>query len=224
MVNRLQNVQTRYRDTGVAARYDARRYANFEGKLNNWVMWRALRHALAHVAAPGRLLDIPCGTGRFSWHFAGLGYRTIASDISLEMLSVARAAGRIEVQQPPRFFQGDIFRLPFANHRFAAVICIRLFNLLDRPARVAALREMARVSDVVIASYYHKYTFKYASRWVRHQLRLRKKPNPRLSGRELLEEISETGLQLRQLIAVAPLLSEAWVAVLTKPNTFHERA
>ena len=224
MVDRLENIQTRYRDTKVAARYDARRYGDLEGKLNNRAMWNALRRALASVPAHGRLLDVPCGTGRFCWHFARLGYQTVASDISLEMLSVARAAEETGIQSPPRFFQGDIFRLPFTDHRFDAVTCIRLFNLLDRPTRVAALREMARVSNVIIASYYHKYTFKYASRWVRHNLRLRKKPNPRLSRRGLLEEIAEAGLHLHRLIAVAPLLSEAWIAVLTKPNAPHEPA
>jgi SAM-dependent methyltransferase len=204
-------VETRYRNAEVAANYDRRRYADLQGRLNNRTAWRALRLALRQVEPAGRVLDIPCGTGRFSRQLAEAGFPVVASDISMEMLGMMPPAARV------RRFQGDIFHLPFQDQAFAAVICIRFFNLVDRVKRVEAVREMARVADVVIAGYYHKYTLKYASRWMKHRLGLHKGNNPRLSRAALADEIRQTGLQLVQVIPVAPLLSEEWLVVLRRP-------
>src|SRR5204862_6449047 len=107
---KLESVPTRYRDAAVAGRYD-RRYQGWEGSLNVRAMFRALRRALAEVPAGGRVLDAPCGTGVFVGFLATAGYRTFASDISLEMMQVARDAKR-KAHTAAHFFQGDIFRLP----------------------------------------------------------------------------------------------------------------
>lgn len=212
----LQAIQTRYRDTQVAARYD-HRYNDLEGRLNYRVTCAALRKALASVPAGKRVLDVPCGTGVFTWFLSELGYRTVASDISLEMIRVARDAKRAVTAGAAHFFEGDIFRLPFRDEAFDAVVCMRFMNLVERSVRIAAVRELARVAPLVVVSYYHQYTFKHFSRTVRHKLGLRPAPNARLSRRALAEEIAETGMTLRRLVTVAPVLSEAWIAVLEHP-------
>jgi SAM-dependent methyltransferase len=214
----LDTIQSRYRDRAVARRYD-KRYSGLQGSLNYRAMQRALRKALAEVPAGGTILDAPCGTGMFTWFLARLGYKTVAGDISLQMLELARTIQRETVVRMPEFFQGDLFRLPFRDRAFDAVVCVRFMNLVERSVRVRAVREMARVADVLIVAYYHKYTWKYLGRAVRHKLGLRDAPNPRLSWRQLLDEIAETGLQLSALISVAPVLSEAWIAVLKHPDT-----
>jgi ubiquinone/menaquinone biosynthesis C-methylase UbiE len=169
----------------------------------------------AHVPAGARVLDAPCGTGIFTGYLSDLGFRTLASDISLEMIAVARNATG---QRPAQFFQGDLFRLPFRDGTISAVFYIRFMNLVDRPTRIRAVQAMAKTAPVLIVSYYHKYTLKYLGRSLRHKLGLRKTLNPRLSRAELRAEIAETGLTLKQLIAVAPGLSEAWIAVLERPS------
>ena len=210
MSNPSEQVETRYRNPDVASNYDRRRYADLQGRLNNRTAWRALRRALRQVEPAGRLLDIPCGTGRFSRQLAEAGFQVVASDISMEMLAMMPPTA------PVRRFQGDIFHLPFRDQTFAVVVCIRFFNLVDRVKRVEAVREMARVADVVIAGYYHKYTLKYASRWLKHRLGLHRGNNPRLSRAALADEIQQTGLRLVQVIPVAPLLSEEWLVVLRR--------
>jgi SAM-dependent methyltransferase len=211
--DRFHEIQTRYRDPAVAARYDRSRYSDLQGRINNRAAWRALRRALRHAQPGGRLLDIPCGTGRFSRQLVEVGFKVYAGDISQEMLDIAA-----RVEPSLHCFQGDIFHLPFPDRTFAATVCIRFFNLVDRSRRLEAIRELARVGDVVIASYYHKYTLKYAGRWLRHALGLHKGNNPRLSRAELRDEIRETGLQLRQIISVSPLLSEEWLVVMSRPD------
>lgn len=214
----LDHIQNRYRNAKVAARYDEIRCTDREDALNHRAMLLALRKALAGVPAGGRVLDIPCGTGRFTWHLAETGYRTFASDISSEMMAVARQANPDTATLGAAFFAGDIFRLPFADRTFDAVVCIRFMNLVERAVRLRAVREMARVADVLVISYYHKYTVKYCSRWLRHRVGLPgKRVSPRLSRRELAGELAETGLNVARVISVAPLLSEAWMAVLIRP-------
>ena len=118
------------------------------------------------------------------------------------------------------FFVGDIFQLPFPDRHFDAALCIRFMNLVERSVRVRAVREMARVADVLIISYYHKYTLKYFVRWAKHRVGLRaKRLSPRLSRQALDDELAETGLKVERIISVSPLFSEAWIAVLTHPRT-----
>ena len=214
----LQTIQTRYRNHEVVGKYD-KRYNDREGRLNCATTRQALHKALDHVPDGGRVLDIPCGTGVFTWYLSQLGYKTVASDISMEMIDAARTLKREAAVIPPAFSEGDIFQLPFADGAFKAVVCMRFMNLVDRPTPIRAVQEMARVAGALIVSYYHKYTFKCAGRVVRHRLGLREAPNPRLSRHSLLQEIEETGLQLRRLITVAPILSEAWIAVLEHPTS-----
>jgi hypothetical protein len=111
----------------------------------------------------------------------------------------------------------DVFHLSFPDKSFAASVCIRFFNLLARSERIAALKELARVTDAVIVSYNHRYTFKHLSRVVRHRLGLRERPRERLSLDKVRREASEAGLKLKEVFWVAPLVSEVWLAVLTKP-------
>lgn len=210
MSDRLDHIQTRYRDPKVAARYDKSRYVGAEAALNLANMRRAIRRALRDVPAHGRVLDAPCGTGIFTQYLRELGYRTYASDISLEMIGVAQQQG------PAHFFQGDLFRLPFRAGTIDAVFCMRFMNLVDRPTRIRAVQAMSKTAPVLVVSYYHKYTVKYLGRWLRHKLGLRKTLNARLSRAELLAEIAESGLKLKELIAVAPGFSEAWIAVLER--------
>src|SRR5207249_1206389 len=104
----LQTIQTRYRDNAVAAVYD-QRYTDWEGSVNRRRMSAVLRRALSTLPAGARVLDVPCGTGVYTWFLAGLGVTTFASDISQEMIAVAGHKWKQAVANAPRFFQGDVF-------------------------------------------------------------------------------------------------------------------
>ena len=212
-----ETIRARYQNSRVAGEYDDRRYNDWQGRLNNRTVWRKLRAALAEVPPGGRVLDAPCGTGRFSWHLAGAGFETTACDVSRDMLAVAEKAGS-PGGRAPRFLEGDLFNLPFKDREFDAVVCIRFMNLVDRPVRAEAVRKLARLAPILVIGYYHCYTLKYLSRWIRHRLHLARPPGPRLTRPTFLDEIKETGCRLKQLIPVAPLFSEEWLAVLESPE------
>ena len=214
---RLDRLRHRYRSAPRAERYHSTRYGDLEGRLNLYFMRKGLLRALRHVPAGGKLLDIPCGTGQYSWFYPMHGYRVTATDISPQMLEVAsRPRANVDKALEPKFQIADIFNLDFAPGTFDVSISIRLFHLLNRAERIAALKQMGRVSNIVVADYGHKYSLKHASRVLRHKLGLRREPRLRFNREELTKEITEAGLEVRELVWIMPGLSEIWLAVLQK--------
>jgi ubiquinone/menaquinone biosynthesis C-methylase UbiE len=174
-------------------------------------MRRALLRGLAHLPRGSSVLDVPCGTGQFCWDLARAGYSVTAMDASSAMLDVAaqdQSPGRVILRQ------GDIFNLPFAEKSFDAAACIRFTNLVHARWRIKALRELTRVARIVVISYYHRYSLKYASRWLRYVVKIRDKLNPRHTHSTLRRELDLAGVKLRSLLRVAPPLSEAWLVVI----------
>ena len=214
---RLDKLRTRYRSLPRAERYHANRYGDLEGRVNLYMMRKALLRAFRSAPADARILDIPCGTAQYSWFYASLGYRVTASDVSPQMIEVAsKPRETVAKGFQPKFEVADIFNLHFAPHSFDIAVTIRLFHLLNRAERIVALGQMARVSELVVADYSHKLSLKHLSRVVRYRLGLRKEPRLRFSKADLIKEVGEAGLELRDLIWVAPGLSEIWLAVLKK--------
>jgi 2-polyprenyl-3-methyl-5-hydroxy-6-metoxy-1,4-benzoquinol methylase len=210
--------RARYDEPANSQGYHARRYGDLEGRLNLSAMRSTLNRALVGVPPGSRVLDLPCGTGQYCWHIAAAGFQTTAADIAPEMLKVASSSGTATATHAPEFMVENVFQLSFPARSFAASVCIRFFNLLKRSERIAALTQLARVSDTVIVSYNHPYTIKHLSRLVRHRLGLRSRPRERLSRECVRSEASEAGLELQKLFWVTPLLSEVWLAVLAKPG------
>jgi ubiquinone/menaquinone biosynthesis C-methylase UbiE len=210
MKSRRQRVANKYSAIR-AERYHRNRYGDFQGVINRTFIWRALVRSLASVPSGSRVLDVPCGTGQFCWDLAAADYSVTGMDVSSAMLDVAARQGSPE---DVTLRQGDIFNLPFDNKSFDAAICIRFTDLVDARWRISAIRELTRVARVVVISYSHRYSLKYVSRWLRYVLKLRDKLSPRHSRESLKRELSLAGVTLRDLIHVAPLLSESWLAVL----------
>jgi SAM-dependent methyltransferase len=75
-------------DAELARRYDANLAASPLASVD-------LRFVEEHFPPPGRLIDLGCGTGRVAVAFARRGFRTVAVDLSEEMLRVVgeKAAG-----------------------------------------------------------------------------------------------------------------------------------
>jgi ubiquinone/menaquinone biosynthesis C-methylase UbiE len=74
--------------------------------------------------APGRLVDLGCGTGRLCLHFAAKGYECVGVDLSDEMLARARGnatAARLPVEWV-RANLVDLAGLPDAGFDYAACL------------------------------------------------------------------------------------------------------
>jgi|tagenome__1003787_1003787.scaffolds.fasta_scaffold20986928_5 SAM-dependent methyltransferase len=129
--------------------------------------WEELAEAtLAELAAPARLLDVGCGTGRFArFAAARLGARVWGVDPSEAMLDAARAATGGERLGWRRAVAE---RLPFRARWFDAAHMHLVAHLLDD--RPAAFRELARVvapgGRVVVVSFATEhFTGFHLNRW-----------------------------------------------------------
>jgi ubiquinone/menaquinone biosynthesis C-methylase UbiE len=81
--------------------------------------------------ADGReVLDVGCGTGRWTAEAMATGRRVVGLDPSAAMLAVAR-----ERAPAAALVRGRAESLPFRSARFGAVLCVYVIHHLDDPAR-----------------------------------------------------------------------------------------
>ncbi len=137
----IMNAVKRYfRDPGTVARWwnpeDERdpHFAHFREQLE-WVVqqfdWQG-----------ALVLDVGTGKGRFAIPFALERGQVTATDISAEMLSVARQRAQ-QAGAVASFVQGDAERLPFRSGAFDIVSCMEMLMHVPDPQR--AIAEAARV-------------------------------------------------------------------------------
>jgi ubiquinone/menaquinone biosynthesis C-methylase UbiE len=132
-----------YQADDVAEEYDTKRFSQ-GGSLIDDREKRAVLDALMPVEGK-RVLEIACGTGRFTVMLAEQGAEVVGLDISSAMLKQGREKAReAGVADSLQFMRGDAARLPFPDDYFDTVLAMRFFHLADTPA--SFLSEMRRVS------------------------------------------------------------------------------
>jgi SAM-dependent methyltransferase len=132
-----------YQADEVAREYEDKRFSR-GGRLIDRREKRAVLDALGPTE-DREVLEIACGTGRFTVMLAERGADITGLDISAAMLSQGRQkAKRAGVADHIEFLRGDAGRLPFPDDSFDVVFAMRFFHLAETPERFLA--EMARVS------------------------------------------------------------------------------
>ncbi|WP_428927824.1 class I SAM-dependent methyltransferase [Marinibacterium sp. SX1] len=94
--------------------------------------------ARVRAAAPGRVLDVGCGEGRFCRWLAGQGIAAVGLDPTAGLLDRARA-----LHPEGTYHQGQAEALPFGDGVFD--MAISYLTLIDIADYRAAIAEMARV-------------------------------------------------------------------------------
>ena len=152
-----------YQADEVAEEYDDKRFSR-GGRLVDDRERRAVVDALSPIEGK-RVLEIACGTGRFTVMLAERGADIVGLDISAEMLQQGRQkARRAGVADHLQFMRGDAARLPFPDDYFDAVFAMRFFHLADTPA--SFLSEMCRVSnDQVFFDTFNSYSTRSIYNW-----------------------------------------------------------
>jgi SAM-dependent methyltransferase len=209
-----------YRSSRVAEDYDFHRFSSPERQKRNARKWAAIRKALSLTQGVRVILDLPCGTGRFTGGLAREGYEVVGSDISMEMLQKAAGvtSGRDGAQPEPNvrgYLQANAEKLPLRDDSLDCVVCIRFMMHVDPATRVRMLREFRRVSRRwLVVDYRHKYTFRYVLTHTFGKLGLGRAPLSRVSTGELHEEFRQAGLRIVAVVRVStPLLSDKWVVL-----------
>jgi ubiquinone/menaquinone biosynthesis C-methylase UbiE len=132
-----------YQAEDVAEAYDDKRFSR-GGRLIDDREKKAVLDAIGDVEDKN-ILEIACGTGRFTAMLAERGADIIGLDISAAMLQQGReraqAAG---VADSLEYMRGDAARLPFPDDHFDTVFAMRFFHLMDDPEEF--ITELSRVS------------------------------------------------------------------------------
>ena len=206
-----------YRDAEVAADYDFHRFGSRSRQKRNLRKWKTIRAALELTSGVSRVLDLPCGTGRFTAPLALRGYQVIGSDVSIEMMQQAKSAGRVDGVNG--YLQADAKQLPLRTGCVDCVMSIRFLMHVDSETRVRMLREMRRVSRRwLILDYRHRYSHRYAVWCLKRLLGLTKQKLPRVTRAQVEGELGAAGLSVRKIIPVAVWFSDKWI-VVGEPTT-----
>jgi SAM-dependent methyltransferase len=147
--------------------------------------------------APGRLLDVACGTGRHAAEFGSLGWDVTGVDLSAALLELARANA-----PSARFFQQDMRALDVGGRPFDAITCLfdAIGYAVDDDGVLATLAAFARhLSDdgTIVFEFLHGPALARNAA----PLRVRRIPLP-TTGDELVR-ISQTRLdEIRSVMEV----------------------
>lgn len=135
-----EQIQSVYND--IAGEYDQR--IPGAGPADDMFTATEIQFLLSKIQPGERVLDIGCGTGRFTVPLAELGTDVSALDISTGMLEILR--GKLDAKGlAADLQQGDMAHLPFPDNSFDVVtsfLALMHIPLEDRPA---VFREVRRV-------------------------------------------------------------------------------
>jgi len=153
-----------YQATEVAEEYDEKRFSR-GGRLIDRREKQAVLDAIGPVEDK-RVLEIACGTGRFTVMLAERGADITGLDISGPMLREGREkAQQAGVADHLEFMRGDAARLPFPDDHFDTVFAMRFFHLADTPTKF--LTEMARVSkNQVFFDTFNRFSTRSLYNWL----------------------------------------------------------
>ena len=208
-----------YQRADVAGDYDFHRFGNAERERRNVRKWRAICAALARADGVRTLVDLPCGTGRFTGHLARSGYDVVGADISMPMMSEARK----RLAPSPRlhgFLRADAERLPLASESTDCVMSIRFLHHVDPPTRIEIVREMARVSRRwLILDFRHRRSYRYVVGRIGAAFGFPPKRGlPQVSRSQLDAELAAAGVRTLAIFPIARFFSDKWVVLCEKPR------
>jgi SAM-dependent methyltransferase len=193
----LPEAEIRYADS--RQRHLYRHYDTEQTLVGRWL----------RLCPPGAtVLDLPCGTGRFSELTAQCGHRLLRGDLSYAMVGHARQLG------PNGHVLGDVCCdlavPPLADASVDVVLVWRLFHhCRTRGDREIVLRQACRLARrYVILSFYNRASITY---WSRRVVRKALFKEPKCRGaiwtRELLSAARRAGLEPVEVFHYRPGIS-----------------
>ncbi|QFU83278.1 class I SAM-dependent methyltransferase [Natronorubrum aibiense] len=152
-----------YQADDVAEEYDDKRFSQ-GGQLIDRREKQAVLEAIMPVE-DRNILEIACGTGRFTVMLAEQGADVVGLDISAAMLQQGRKKAQYaDLDGTLEFLRGDAGRLPFPDDHFDTVIAMRFFHLADDPE--AFLAEMRRVSrEQIVFDTFNRFSARSIYNW-----------------------------------------------------------
>ncbi len=139
---RYAKVEQKYHSETEVAAYGRKRFERPGGELLSETQVRAAVDLVGERNK--RVIEVGCGTGRFTFDLARAGHDVTALDYSPAMLAVCKERQAAEgVGDKVVFEQGSIFELPFEDGTFDAALSVHV--LMHLPDYLKAIDELLRV-------------------------------------------------------------------------------
>ncbi len=178
--------------------YERKRYRGIDQRLVDWRERRILGKIFRKTGGgSARLLDLPCGYGRFSRLIVERGFFLVSGDLSFHM--VKRAIEKSGQSMPLPGVVADARQgLPFKDGSFHLVLSMRFFHHLhEESERVTILKEFSRISSAWIAlSYYQTNWLHSLQRKLRRRIKRSRTRIRMTARREFFKEAGSAGLEV----------------------------
>lgn len=208
-----QSKKQHYQQGDVVAGYDDRRFKGGVSGPKSERKWRMILKATRGVSIE-TVLDLPCGTGRFTQRALAHGWKLVNGDISQPMLVTAREYAAPGLLGSARM---DAEKLPFADGSIDLVMSIRFLMHVPRDVRIRIYREYARVGRHVVIDVRHRYSLGLWWKKLRRALGMRVKvPEHRYTLSELNADLQEAGLRCVRRVWNLPPFSEKLVLLCVR--------
>jgi len=146
-----------YQDKKVVDQYEQIRFKNWYGRIAHQTETTALELVvIRYFDEPGKVLDVPCGTGRLFPVMLKQGMQVVGGDISPEMLKIARV--RYADEPNVSFEVCDAEKMVFGDNTFDYLTSYRFMSHLPPDIRGRVLGEMVRVTRKILVINYHVAT------------------------------------------------------------------
>jgi SAM-dependent methyltransferase len=182
--------------------YD-KHYAGAPGRrYSSWLDARMVGKALKGLAREALVLDAPCGGGRISRGLRSYGLRPIVADYSPWMVkeSLPGAVGGVRL---------DAMRLPFRDGAIPASVCFRFLHSVPPAMRLAAIRELGRVSGIVVLNYLNALSARNLKKFLFGGKQLTK----RVTEPQAIAEVESAGLKVVKCVYKSKFFFEDFVVV-----------
>jgi ubiquinone/menaquinone biosynthesis C-methylase UbiE len=135
------STRRRFRLQDVAENYENRRFGTWKGKFLKSREETIVRAMLDTIGGKKKMIDIPCGTGRFSGVLKEYADWLAGADFSEAMLQQSRKRGEYSELR-----QCEIEKMPYPDACFDVVVCFRFIHHLSKQDRLKVFAEVWRVT------------------------------------------------------------------------------
>lgn len=198
---------------GIAAKFQKNIYSSTKGKLRQLVLLRDLS-TLDILQQPAQVLDVGAGQGQLALALAAQGHRVHLTDISADMLQIARQEAQAQALQNVSFQQTGLAELA-ASHlqRYPLILCHAMLEWLAEPEQaIAQLKQLLAPGGILSLMFYNKDAKRFANilfgnfDYVTADFQVKKKvslnPQQPLAPEDVLSWCQQHGFRLLQKTGV----------------------
>ena len=201
--------------------YERKRYRGIDQRIVHGRERKILRKILRIIGGSNlRVLDIPCGYGRFSKLLLDKDIFLVGSDLSFFMVKRAK-----EKSFDPKGSLGVVadakLGLPFKKDVFGIILCMRFFHHVhEEEERESILKEFSWVTaEWVILSYYQMNLLHFIQRILRRTVKKSRTRIKMISSKELFKEVKASGFRVVKIFPLFRGLHAHHIALLEKVKT-----